>query len=227
MIYPWLRASGACQRPLCPRSAPQRPTACCRRAPQAVLVLWLILLGGLCLPILPHVPRDVGGASPWTGVGEPRANARRAAQSFCAALRGGSADALSADPPGQATPHNTVQHRAAAEASPGAPASGLSWMLTHRAMAIAALMEPALATPRHWPPGAKAATVAAHHAMQMQQAQHVHVQSSWTQKDSEAEFLFRMQQHQLEQRGLDGGANVGGANVEHRLGNSARPNRCC
>ena len=54
-------------------------------------------------------------------------------------------------------------------------------------------------------------------------AQHVQVQSSWTQKDCEAEFLFRMQQHQLEQRGLDGGADVGGANVHHRLGNSARP----
>ena len=53
-------------------------------------------------------------------------------------------------------------------------------------------------------------------------AQHVQ-QSSWTQKDSEAEFLFRMQQHQLEQRGLDGGANVGRANVDHGLGNSARP----
>jgi hypothetical protein len=124
-----------------------------------------------------------------------------------------------------------------------------------------------------FPAKKKAATVAAHHTMQMQQvqqaqharldpptaryeinmnpppppppplqdpvashrdvhasrvphslmAQHVHVQSSWTQKDSEAEFLFRMQQHQLEQRGLDGGANVGGANVHHRLGNSARP----
>jgi len=149
-----MRSQGGAEGPCC-KGASRRPSprGGWRRGPSrggsgGAGAARLLLLAGLCLPVLPHVPLDTGWTPPqrgqWAGGGEPRAHARSAAW-LRAALRGGSADALSAGvgaaPPPPAAPMDP------APPLPPAPAlSARTWCL--RLVSLCSVCAHALARAR-------------------------------------------------------------------------------
>ena len=132
----------------------QRPRASFMPATQAQRRLQLMIVAGLCIHILPHVAHDAVRVSPPA----LRASEARPLRSI---LRGGSLTT-----PGKV--HQPLEIPAAM--TPKVPEEVVEYETrVHRA--VAALNEPAMALPRHWPPGAKAPVVAPGDTFQQQQVQ--------------------------------------------------------